>query len=427
MIGLVNKQWKESELSITEQQLAMIDKAAERLDHKRLDGNQVWTKEEVLRLPTEEVDLARALLIYQFESEANSKQKIREYEATLDLMALQILAKLKKYPSAEDVINEINEFIFHEMRFRFPPHSLYAKDIDMYTFLSSVMDSRLGVCLGVSTLYLCLAQRLGLDLEIITPPGHIYLRYNNGSKIINIETTARGIHLPTETYLGINTQYLQRRTMKEVVGMAFFNQASVMSEREDHKAAIELYELALQYVEDEPLFKMLLGMHYLFHGQKAEGTQLLKQVSGVKFEGAIVPESMPEDYIKGRVDIAGLKMIFQRVDETRESILAKQRELKDHLQKYPKFRAGLMMLATTYLQLGRTQEAYEVLLSYHKIDPTNPVVEYYLTVVCVQRYDYIKAWSFYQTMEKILSEAHHTPRMLKELKSSLQRVCPCPS
>ncbi|MBM3208476.1 MAG: hypothetical protein FJZ57_07775, partial [Chlamydiae bacterium] len=272
MIGLVNKQWKESDLVITEKQLSVIDKAASRLEHKKLDGNYVWTKEEVLNLPPEEVDLARALLIYQFESDSDQKQKIKEYEATLDLMALQILAKLKKYPSPEEIITEINDFIFHEMKFRFPPHSLYAKDIDMYTFLPSVMDSRLGVCLGVSTLYICLAQRLGLDLEIITPPGHIYLRYNNGNKLINIETTARGIHLPTETYLGINTQYLQRRNIKEVVGLAFFNQASVMSAREDHKGAIRLYEISLQYVKDEPLFKMLLGMHYLFDGQKVEGT-----------------------------------------------------------------------------------------------------------------------------------------------------------
>ena len=77
--------------------------------------------------------------------------------------------------------------------FRFPPHSLYAKDIDVYTFLPSVLDSRRGVCLGVSILYLCLAQRLDLPLEAMTPPGHIYVRYGED---LNIETTARGIDVP---------------------------------------------------------------------------------------------------------------------------------------------------------------------------------------------------------------------------------------
>ncbi|MBM3207842.1 MAG: hypothetical protein FJZ57_04475 [Chlamydiae bacterium] len=66
-------------------------------------------------------------------------------------------------------------------------------------------------------------------------------------------------------------------------------------------------------------------------------------------------------------------------------------------------------------------------MRYHKIDPTNPIVEYYLTIICAQRYDYVKAWSFYSITEKILSEAHHTPKLLKGLKASLQKVCPPPS
>ena len=98
------------------------------------------------------------------------------------------------------------------MRFRFPPHSLHAKDIDIYTFLPSVLDGRRGVCLGVSILYLCLAQRLGLDLEIITPPGHIYVRYQSPEgEMINIETTARGIDIPSERYLGMETRKLQTK------------------------------------------------------------------------------------------------------------------------------------------------------------------------------------------------------------------------
>src|SRR5205807_1806234 len=98
--------------------------------------------------------------------------------------------------------------------------------------------SRQGVCLGVSILYLCLAQRLDLDLEIITPPGHIYLRYPGKEQMINIETTARGINLPSDTYLGINTRKLEKRTLKEVIGMAFFNQASVYWEKGDYATTV---------------------------------------------------------------------------------------------------------------------------------------------------------------------------------------------
>ena len=127
------------------------------------------------------------------------------------------LARLPIHATDEEKIRAISHFIFHEKRFRFPPHSLYAKDIDTYTFLSSVLDSRLGVCLGVSILYLSIAERLDLPLEIITPPGHIYIRYRKGEEIQNIETTARGIHLPNRAYLGINTRKLQERNKKQVI------------------------------------------------------------------------------------------------------------------------------------------------------------------------------------------------------------------
>ena len=139
-------------------------------------------------------------------------------------------------------INTINWYLFDELRLRFPPHSLYSEEIDLYTFLPSVLDSRRGVCLGVSTLYLCLAQRLNLNLEIVTPPGHIFVRYNGGE--INIETTARGIHIPTEHYLSVHTRSLQERNIKEVVGLTFFNQASALWQAGKLKEAITAYERA---------------------------------------------------------------------------------------------------------------------------------------------------------------------------------------
>jgi predicted Zn-dependent protease len=46
-----------------------------------------------------------------------------------------------------------------------------------------------------------------------------------------------------------------------------------------------------------------------------------------------------------------------------------------------------MQMATTYLQLGRAGEAREILQKYHDLDPTDPTVEYYLSIVCAERHD----------------------------------------
>ena len=427
LINLITKQSDDTSLEMSLEQLSILEKASERLKNRSLKGHKILETEEALKLESDEIDLARTLFIYQFQNDTDKEFKIRSYEASIDLMALQILAKIKNESSPEEIVEQINQFIFREMRFRFPPHSLYAKDIDVYTFLPSVIDSRQGVCLGVSTLYLCIAQRIGLDLSIVTPPGHIYVCYDKEGKHINIETTARGIHLPDETYLGINTKSLHKRKMKEVVGMAFFNQASVMNARQEYEKALELYQRAYEYIPDDPLVKMLLGMHYLFTGDKKHGTYFLKQVQGKVFDGAVSVETLPDDYLKGYVDIEGLKMVFMPVDETRESIISKQKEIKALLKKYPKFRAGIMQLAISYLQLGRSLDAYQILLQYHRIDPSNPIVEYYLSIICLQRLNYPEAWAFYRSAEKIVHGTGHFPKALKSLKSSLQKACPCPS
>lgn len=424
VISLITRQSSDPVVKLGENQLAMLSKISERLCNRPLKGFNVWTKEEVLALPPEEIDLSRGLLIFQFDEAENPKEEIRQYEASIDLMALQILARLPKEATHEDKVREINRFIFQEMQFRFPPHSLHAADIDLYTFLPSVLDSRQGVCLGVSILYLSLAQRLDLPLEIITPPGHIYVRYNNGKAIINIETTARGIDLPSETYLGINTRKLQERNIKEVIGLAFMNQAAVFWSRQEYTKTVALYEKAALFLPNDPLLKMFMGFNYLFVGRSGEGADLLRQIRHLTFDEAVSPETIPDDYLSGKIDAEGIKAVFLSVDETRESIVKKQKEIEQILKHYPNFRAGHLQLATTWLQLGRGSEAREALERYHKIDPHSSIVEYYLAVLCIERLDYNGAWNYLRSAESLVHARNHEPKALFAVRDALRRMSP---
>lgn len=426
VISLVTRQSFDPPVKLSEDQLSLISKISERLCNRSLSGCNVWTKEDVLKLSPEDVDLSRGLLIFQFDEAENPKEEIRQYEATIDLMALQILARLTPKSTHEDKIREINRFIFQEMQFRFPPHSLYASDIDLYTFLPSVLDSRQGVCLGVSILYLSLAQRLNLPLEIITPPGHIYVRYNNGSKIITIETTSRGIDLPSEVYLGINTRKLQQRNIKEVIGLAFMNQASVFWSRQEYEKTVALYEKARLFIPKDPLLKMFMGFNYLFVGRSSDGADLLREIRHLTFDEAVSPETVPDDYLSGRIDADGIKAVFLPVDETRESVVKKQKELEGILKRYPNYRAGQLQLATTWLQLGRSSEAREILERYHKIDPHSSIVEYYLAVLCIERLDYNQAWNYLRAAESLAQARSHKPKALTAVRESLRRMSPEP-
>ncbi len=423
IVSLVTRQSFDPPVKLTDEQLALIETISESLSNRKLKGHRVWTKEEVLKLSPEEIDLSRGLLLFQFDD----KNDVMQYEASIDLMALQIRARLSSKATNEEKIREINRFIFQEMQFRFPPHSLYAADIDLYTFLPSVLDSRQGVCLGVSILYLSLAQRLDLPLEIITPPGHIYVRYNNGSKIINIETTARGIDPPSDLYLGINNRKLQQRNMKEVIGLAFMNQAAVFWARQDYPKTVALYEKAACFLPHDPLLKMFMGFNYLFTGKNAEGAKLLREIRYLTFEEAVSPETVPDDYLSGKIDADGIKAVFLPVDETRESITKKQKELEQILKRYPRFRMGYLQLATTWLQLGRGSEAKELLERYHAIDPHHCIVEYYLAVLCIQRLDFNAAWSYFNLAESLVRARGHRPQALVATRDHLRRLCPEPN
>ena len=424
IIAFVNRT-SEDAPALKDKELKIIDQLGNSLYNRKLKGFGLWNKQELEKLPTEEIDLARGLFLAEMDQDTpEARRKVLSYEAHLDLMALQVLARLGEKPTPQEMIRTINDYIFGELRFRFPPKSLSVKDIDAYTVLPSVLDSRRGVCLGVSILYLCLAQRLNLDLEAITPPGHIYVRHVEGDEVLNIETTARGINTPSEIYLGIDTLKLQKRTIREVIGCAFMNQASVCWHRKNFKEAIALYEKAKIYMPDDHLINMFLGLNYLFVGRLDEGKALMKKINGFIPDHQICADTLSEDYLAGRMDIAAMEAVFSEVDEKRSSILEKQKKLEEVVSKYPLFRQGILHLAITHLQLGREKEALPILERYVKINEADPTVHYYLSAIHFQRLNFNSAWKHLKRAEEILSVKNHSPRALKELREALQRSCP---
>jgi tetratricopeptide (TPR) repeat protein len=427
VVSLTTRQPSDPPIDLSDEQLQVMNRISGKFANRQLKGSTIWTEEELVALPLEEIDLGRALLIYQFKDEPDPKKKILQYEASIDLMALQIQARLQDDKTDRELIRQINQFIFREMGFRYPPLSVHTKDIDLYTFLPSVLDSRRGVCLGVSILYLCLAQRLSLNLEVITPPGHIYVRYPLEDGELNIETTARGVNLPSETYLGVNTRYLQKKNIREVIGMAFANHAAVHFGRGEYKEAVDLYERASIYMQNDPWLDMLLGINYVLLGEKAKGKKVLAPITPLTFDYAVSEETIPSDYLNGKIDANGMKAIFMPVDENRSSILEKQKELKTILKKYPEFRAGLLQLATTYLQLGKTTKALKVLLKYDALDPNDATVEYYLSILSLEKLDYQSSWKFLKKALSLTDARDHNPRALKGLAQELRKVCPDPS
>lgn len=424
LVALINKEPNEETPRLSSEDLSLVDRLCSHLGNRSLKGYRATTEREIIGLNPRDIDLARGLFLSQLDDSPDAIAQMHNYEAVIDLMALQIITQLPSQATHEQMIRAINHFVFTEMGFRFPPHSLYAKDIDVYTFLPSVLDSRRGVCLGVSILYLCLAQRLNLPLEMITPPGHIYVRYHKGDKIINIETTARGVHIECEEYLSIDTRKLQQRDLKEVIGFAHVNQASVYLQQAEYEKSLAAYLKALPFLPNDMLLKELMGFNYLFVGKDDQGNQLLAEVKDYLPDYAVSKDCMAEDYLTEKTDAESIKTIFMRVDETRESIIKKRDALAQAVQKFPAFRAGVFSLATAWLQLHREREALEVLERYHEIDPNDPSANYYMAVLYAERMNYNRAWEHLKQTEKIVFSRDHHPKALQKLRQQLALLSP---
>jgi len=53
-------------------------------------------------------------------------------------------------------------------------------------------------------------------------------------------------------------------------------------------------------------------------------------------------------------------------------------------------------------------------------------VEYYLSIVCAERYDFNKSWEYLKRAEAITAQRDHHPTALRALRNKLRTVCPEP-
>ena len=204
--------------------------------------------EQVLRLREDEVDLATAALIV---SEHWSDMVYgRRYLARLDNMALEIRNRLRRQKLEADyrVIPVINEYLFNELGFR----SISEASDPNSLFLHTVMDTKRGYCLSLSILYLAIAERIGLPMYGVVVPGHFFVRYDDGQKQFNIETTSNGGTATDEHYVkkfkvpkGNNHIYMKNLSKIQTLGCFFNNLGNSYSDIGDTESALLAFERAV--------------------------------------------------------------------------------------------------------------------------------------------------------------------------------------
>jgi tetratricopeptide (TPR) repeat protein len=410
-------------ISLNQEAINFIKTIAKSHHHLSLKGHSYKTKEELIKADTSDIDVGRGMFLLAFGQDEEALKKIDAYEAVLDFMAVCIKARLKPTSTKEDVVHAMNHFIFYELGYRFPAYSEHEEKIDTYTILPSVLDNRQGVCLGVSLLYYSLAQRLGLDLDIYTPPGHIFLSLHED---LNIETTARGVHMPLERYLSLHIKELKKRNQKELLGMALFNQASVFLRKEDYKEAAKLYEQVLEFIPNDPQTLELLGSCYVMNHELKKANVAFSQLKTVQKQQLLSSNYVLEDFFKGLISPDGLRAVFKEVDPNMQSLIEKAKLLEKVHKKSPKFRSALYQLGVTYLQLHQYEKAF---LCFKKLYPEasdDPVLAYYLTQLSLILFDRPHTFYYKGKLEEILNRLNYRPKAAQHLFEDIEDTWPSP-
>ncbi|MHC5122945.1 MAG: tetratricopeptide repeat protein [Planctomycetota bacterium] len=229
-------------------------------------GLRTYSIEGVLRLSEDEIDIGTAALILS--REWGTQRTTHVYRRKIDDMAEAILATLKKkhLPLDHRAIDIINHYLFDELGFTAVDTAENPNDL----FLHVVLEKKSGYCLGLSILYLSIAERLGLPIYGVVVPGHFFVRYDDGQRQFNIETTSNGAVADDEHYIeefsppsGPRTLYMKNLTKKQSLGCFFNNLGNSYMEVGDTDKA---FEVLLRAVQINPLLSeanMNLGNVYL--------------------------------------------------------------------------------------------------------------------------------------------------------------------
>jgi len=116
LINFVNRTNHDNAPLLDEEQLAVIEKYLAISSIASSKASNLWDQEALLKLPPDQIDLARGLLLAE---SGPDRQKIRSYEANIEPDGPPDLRRLPENATSLEKVRAINDYIFSEMRFRF--------------------------------------------------------------------------------------------------------------------------------------------------------------------------------------------------------------------------------------------------------------------------------------------------------------------
>lgn len=93
-------------------------------------------------------------------------------------------------------LDKLKDLVFNKWNIRFQP----TPDKLQSVFPHLAFNNREGSCLSISLIFLLLGENLNLPLNGVLAPGHFFLRYDDGTTRLNIETLRKGEYMSDSWY-----------------------------------------------------------------------------------------------------------------------------------------------------------------------------------------------------------------------------------
>lgn len=155
--------------------------------------------EELLARPDASIDLAAGALLIA--KEQYPDLVLETYLKQLDDLGAKLADELANAPTVKARLDALRKIVFEQEKFGLPK-----KDDAAAFLLSDVLKNRRGNCLGLSVLCLAIAERAGLKLfgvpvpSRLSGPGHLLVRYDDGTNRVNFDPTEQGATHPDDYY-----------------------------------------------------------------------------------------------------------------------------------------------------------------------------------------------------------------------------------
>ena len=158
----------------------------------------------------------------------------------------------------DSIISRINVFVYDTLQIMFDEN----RENPASLFPQSIIITKKGSCVGISLLYLLIAERLNLPLYGVLVPGHFFIRYDDGQTTINIESLKRGASRDNNWYHekffypDSTDLYLHNLSINQTMAVVQYNLGNIYRNKPDYASAKKAY---YSCVTTLPLFSEAWG------------------------------------------------------------------------------------------------------------------------------------------------------------------------